>query len=45
VEEGGENPFLVYAREGERCPRCRRADIRRLVQAQRATYHCPRCQR
>jgi formamidopyrimidine-DNA glycosylase len=45
VEEGGENPFLVYAREGERCPRCRRADIRRLVQAQRATFYCPRCQR
>jgi formamidopyrimidine-DNA glycosylase len=45
VEEGGENPFLVYAREGERCPRCRRAEIRRIVQAQRATYWCPRCQR
>jgi formamidopyrimidine-DNA glycosylase len=45
VEEGGENPFLVYAREGERCPRCRRAEIRRLVQAQRSTFYCPRCQR
>jgi formamidopyrimidine-DNA glycosylase len=45
VEEGGENPFLVYAREGERCPRCHRADIRRLVQAQRGTFYCPRCQR
>jgi formamidopyrimidine-DNA glycosylase len=44
VEEGGENPFLVYAREGERCPRCRRAAIRRTVQAQRSTYFCPRCQ-
>jgi formamidopyrimidine-DNA glycosylase len=44
VEEGGENPFLVYAREGERCPRCRRADIRRLVQGQRSTFYCPRCQ-
>jgi len=45
VEEGGENPFLVYAREGEKCPRCRRETIRRIVQAQRSTFHCPRCQR
>ncbi|HTN52753.1 MAG TPA: bifunctional DNA-formamidopyrimidine glycosylase/DNA-(apurinic or apyrimidinic site) lyase [Anaeromyxobacter sp.] len=45
VEEGGENPFLVYAREGERCPRCRRARIARTVQAQRSTFFCPRCQR
>ena len=45
VEEGGENPFLVYGRAGERCPRCKRGTIRRFVQAQRATFHCPRCQR
>lgn len=45
VEEGGENPFLVYGREGERCPRCRRAEIVRIVQAQRSTFFCPRCQR
>jgi formamidopyrimidine-DNA glycosylase len=45
VEEGGENPFLVYAREGERCPRCKRAEIRRLVQAQRSTFYCPKCQK
>jgi formamidopyrimidine-DNA glycosylase len=44
VEEGGENPFLVYDREGERCPRCRRGRIRRIVQAGRSTYLCPRCQ-
>ncbi len=44
-ESGAENPFLVYGREGERCPRCRRASIRRVVQAQRSTYFCPRCQR
>ncbi len=44
-EPGSENPFLVYAREGERCPRCRREEIRRLVQAQRSTFFCPRCQR
>lgn len=43
-EPGTENPFLVYAREGERCPRCRRARIERVVQAQRSTFFCARCQ-
>jgi formamidopyrimidine-DNA glycosylase len=45
------NPFLVYGRAGEPCPRCRRAKrghgagtITRIVQAQRATFYCPRCQ-
>lgn len=46
VEEvGSENPFLVYGRAGERCPRCRRRTLRRLVQGQRATFFCPGCQR
>jgi formamidopyrimidine-DNA glycosylase len=44
-EPGAANPFLVYGREGERCPRCRRAEIRRVVQAQRSTFFCPRCQK
>jgi formamidopyrimidine-DNA glycosylase len=44
-EPGAQNPFLVYGREDETCPRCRREAIRRLVQAQRSTYFCPRCQR
>ncbi len=44
-EPGAENPFLVYAREGERCPRCRRASLARIVQAQRSTFFCPACQR
>jgi formamidopyrimidine-DNA glycosylase len=43
-EAGAPNPFAVYAREGERCPRCRRAEIRRVVQAARSTFFCPRCQ-
>lgn len=34
----------VYEREGQPCRRCS-TPIRRLVQAQRATYFCPRCQR
>jgi formamidopyrimidine-DNA glycosylase len=34
----------VYGREGESCGRCG-ARVRRLVQAGRSTYYCPRCQR
>lgn len=45
LEEGGENPFLVYDRAGQRCPRCRRATIERLVLSGRATFLCPREQR
>jgi formamidopyrimidine-DNA glycosylase len=45
------NPFLVYGRAGEPCPRRVRGrkggdggTIVRIVQAQRATFYCPRCQ-
>jgi len=43
---GDGNPFDVYDREGERCPRrgCR-GTIRRITQAGRSTYYCPVCQR
>jgi formamidopyrimidine-DNA glycosylase len=43
---GDGNPFRVYDREGERCPRpgCR-GTIRRIVQGGRSTYYCPVCQR
>lgn len=34
----------VYDREGKPCRRCG-ARIQRVVQAQRSTYYCPRCQR
>lgn len=34
----------VYGREGQECRRCG-AQIRRVVQGQRATYYCPGCQR
>jgi formamidopyrimidine-DNA glycosylase len=44
-EDRADNPFLVYGRAGEPCPRSRRATIVRLVQAQRATFFCPHCQR
>jgi formamidopyrimidine-DNA glycosylase len=34
----------VYGREGEPCPRCG-APVRRIVQGQRSTFFCLRCQR
>jgi formamidopyrimidine-DNA glycosylase len=34
----------VYDRAEEACPRCG-GPVRRIVQAQRSTYFCPRCQR
>lgn len=45
VEEGAPNPFAVYDRAGERCRRCRKGIIARIVQAGRSTYFCPSCQR
>jgi formamidopyrimidine-DNA glycosylase len=39
-----EGRWRVYDREGEACVKCR-APIRRVVQAGRSTYFCPRCQR
>jgi formamidopyrimidine-DNA glycosylase len=43
---GAEDRFLVYDREGRRCPRrgCS-GRIRRRVQAGRSTFFCPVCQR
>ena len=35
--------LLVYDRAGEPCRRCGSA-IRRIVQGQRSTFYCPRCQ-
>lgn len=34
----------VYGREGQPCPVCS-TPVRRIVQAQRSTFFCPRCQR
>lgn len=45
-EAGGyQNHHRVYDREGERCPTCRTGTVKRIVQAQRATFFCPACQR
>jgi formamidopyrimidine-DNA glycosylase len=42
-EPGAENPFSVYGKQGEPCPRCRTTLVR-IVQGGRATVFCPRCQ-
>jgi formamidopyrimidine-DNA glycosylase len=36
--------FAVYDREGEPCPDCA-GTIKRIVQAGRSTFYCPKCQR
>lgn len=41
---GYQNAHRVYAREGEACPTCQRGVIERIVQSQRSTFFCPRCQ-
>jgi formamidopyrimidine-DNA glycosylase len=41
---GYQNHHRVYDRAGESCPTCNRAQIVRIVQAQRATFYCPACQ-
>lgn len=35
----------VYSRQGNLCPSCDQGTIQRIVQAQRSTFFCPRCQR
>jgi len=43
VTDGGENPFAVYGREGQPCPRCG-AGVVRAVQSGRSTFWCATCQ-
>lgn len=40
-----QNEHRVYMREDQPCPTCVRGVIVRLVQAQRSTFYCPKCQR
>jgi len=42
-ESGAPNPFPLYQRGGEPCPRCR-TPIGSFVQAGRTTWWCPGCQ-
>lgn len=39
-----QNEHRVYDREGETCPTCGKSKILRIVQAQRATFFCKKCQ-
>jgi formamidopyrimidine-DNA glycosylase len=39
-----QNHHRVYGREGKACRSCGRRPVRRIVQAQRATFFCPNCQ-
>jgi formamidopyrimidine-DNA glycosylase len=41
---GYQNHHRVYDRAGERCLTCGSATIQRIVQAQRSTFFCRRCQ-
>ncbi len=40
-----QNKHCVYAKEGEPCKTCETSSIRRIVQAQRSTFYCPKCQK
>lgn len=40
-----QNHHRVYARDGERCQTCDASKVVRIVQTQRSTFYCPRCQR
>ncbi len=43
-DAAADNPFRIYGRAGEPCPRCG-APLARVVQGGRATVFCPGCQR
>ena len=40
---GPQEPLRVYDRQAQPCPACQ-TPIRRIVQAGRSTFYCPRCQ-
>ncbi len=45
-KQGGyQNEHRVYARAGESCSRCGKGKIERIVQCQRSTFFCGRCQK
>lgn len=44
-EGGYQNHHRVYAKAGQDCPCCKLGEIKRIVQAQRSTFFCPKCQR
>jgi formamidopyrimidine-DNA glycosylase len=42
--EAADERFAVYGREGQPCPACA-TPIKRIVQAARSAFFCPKCQR
>ncbi len=40
-----QNHHRVYDRAGQLCQRCGQREILRIVQAQRSTFYCPKCQK
>ena len=42
---GYQNAHRVYDRETDLCPTCQRGRVVRIVQSQRSTFYCRRCQR
>lgn len=40
-----QSQHLVYDRADHPCPTCNKSPIQRIVQAQRSTFFCPRCQK
>ena len=45
-QQGGyQNEHRVYNRADEPCLRCKRAKIKRIVQTQRSTFYCAKCQK
>ncbi|PHR95554.1 MAG: formamidopyrimidine-DNA glycosylase [Blastopirellula sp.] len=45
-QDGGyQSKHLVYAKAGEVCGTCQKEEVLRIVQAQRSTFYCPRCQK
>lgn len=43
LEDGAENPFLIYGRAGTPCARCGTA-VESFTQGGRTTHYCPLCQ-
>jgi len=43
VTDGGPNPFQIYGKAGDPCPRCG-AEIQRTTHGGRGTWWCDRCQ-
>jgi formamidopyrimidine-DNA glycosylase len=35
----------VYGREGERCLRCKKTPVKRVVISGRSSHYCPKCQK